>query len=218
MNSLRISFVIGFLSIGGTFAAPFQNGSFEFPGGAPIRQGLGCNDTFVTGWVHNASVCTGFEIYESSNQDGIPAGAGNYYVSWGHNASTGGTLQQTFDTLIGTTYTINYLLTTQQGTPVTQTALVEALNGSTVLSSTTNNFSPLNGTWISGNTLTFTAVSTSSTLRFTDQTTAANSGSINWGLDAVTVSAPSGVPEPASCALLFVGLLGLAVRGKLTRN
>src|SRR6266446_2972290 len=96
---------VGLLAIGTAWAGPFTNGSFESPGGAPIRQQIGNDPSgfVVTGWQHNVSVTTGFEIYED-NEDGIAAQNGTYYVSWGHNGTTGGTLQQTFSTLIGTTY------------------------------------------------------------------------------------------------------------------
>src|SRR5262249_45710463 len=79
---LRISLSIcvalicsGALALG----APFTNGSFESPGGAPIRTGLGCNDPFVTGWTNNAATCTGTQVYESSGSDVINAGNGTYY-------------------------------------------------------------------------------------------------------------------------------------------
>jgi hypothetical protein len=63
------------------------------PGGAIIRQLLAANDTFVTVWINNAALNTGTQIYESSGLDGISAGDGTHYVSWGHNGTTGGTLQ-----------------------------------------------------------------------------------------------------------------------------
>jgi hypothetical protein len=106
-----------------------------------------------------------------------------YYIGWGANGATNGTLFQTFDTVIGTTYNINYLLTTQQLTGVLpiQSNLVEALNGASVLNFVTNSFNQAAGIWNAGATLSFVAASTSTTLRFTDTTSAANSGPINWG-------------------------------------
>ena len=85
----------------------------------------------------------------------------------------------------------------------------EVFDGASLLSSTgTTDFAFL--TFAAGPTLTFTALSNSTTLRFTDLTSIANSVSANWGLDTVTLkligtAAPS-VPEPGTLALLLIGL------------
>jgi len=191
-------------------ATPFTNGSFESPAGA-TSVFLGASDTYVTGWTHVGNPAG--EFYTKSGDWGISAGDGTYYIGWGANGSTGGMLLQTFDTLSGTMYTVNYLLTTQQfgGTPPIESNLVEALNGSTVLNSVTNSFNQGAGIWNAGATLTFTATSASTTLRFTDTTTATNSVPVNWGLDAVTVSGnASNVPEPSTSGLVGLGLTTLA--------
>jgi hypothetical protein len=197
------------VTAGSGFSSPFTNGSFELPGGAPIRLFLGNNDPFVTGWINNASVITGNQVYESSGQDGIAAGAGTYYVSWGLAQSTGGTLQQTFDTVAGTSYAISYLLTTQQSAgSVLQSNMVAVYNGSiltgpNLLNSVSNSFLPNDGVWFSGTTLSFTAIGSSTTLIFSDTTPSANTPTANWGLDAVAVSA---VPEPTTAILLTIPL------------
>jgi len=114
---------------------------------------------------------------------------------------------------------VNYLLATQEyvgaGAPPTQLALVQALdalNGNSVLNSVTNSFNPVVGSWISGLTLAFVANSTSTTLRFTDQSTGTND--VNWALDAVTVDV---VPEPASYTLIGLGLGAIALFRKIRR-
>ena len=205
MSTLTLVAISGFLFSGIAFGASFANGSFESPGGAPIRQWLSYpgnpSSSFVTGWISNG----GFQIYESSGQDGIPAGDGTYYVSFGHNGNTGGTLSQTFDTISGGLYTVNYLVTLQQGGDP-EGMKVEAFNGTTLLNGVgLNNF--IYQTWTGGPQLTFTAASQSTTLIFTDTTI--GGGSANWGLDAVTVNmAP--VPVPPGLLLLGPGLVGLA--------
>ena len=209
---LKHAFIFAGLLTATAFGGPFTNGSFELPGGSPIRQALGNNDIFVTGWTNNNA----FQIYESSGQDGISAGAGTYYVSWGHNGTTGGTLAQTFDTVVNQSYSVSFLLTTQQGDPTNspQALKAEALNGVNVLGSfQTLSLTNANGVWTTSS-FGFTATGTSTTLRFTDLTTAANSGGLNWGLDNVGVVAgttpPSTTPEPSTWLASASGLALLA--------
>ncbi|MBL8174790.1 MAG: DUF642 domain-containing protein, partial [Bryobacterales bacterium] len=159
-------------------AAPFTNGSFESPGGSTTELGVG--STHVTGWVHG--VTSGAEFYTTSNHFSIPAGDGTHYITWGGVGIVGGTLSQTFDTTPGTTYAVNYLLTTQQFfAPIlpVQSNSVQAFDGATLLNSTTNSFNMAAGVWLAGNQLTFTATSASTTLVFTDTTTPQNSPPIN---------------------------------------
>src|SRR5258708_5150764 len=109
---LAITTLVGMATFG--MAAPFTNGSFESPTSLSTVF-LGPGDTFVTGWIHGGSSGSNSEFYTFTGQWAINAGAGTYYIGWGGNGATGGTMSQTFDTLIGTTYNVNYLLTTQQG-------------------------------------------------------------------------------------------------------
>lgn len=192
-------------------AAPFTNGGFELPTSQNTIF-LGFGDTFVTGWTHGGNNLG--EFYTFNNQYGILAGEGNYYIGWGANNAIGGTLSQNFDTVIGDTYTVDYLLTTQQlalaNLPI-QSNTVAAFNGATLLNSVSNSFNMAAGIWQAGNQLTFVATSTSTTLVFTDTTAFADGQPINWGLDAVTVNSQSGaVPEPSTYALMGGSLALLA--------
>ncbi|MCC6540082.1 MAG: PEP-CTERM sorting domain-containing protein [Bryobacterales bacterium] len=199
--------------------AAFTNGDFELPGGTGT-QFLGNGSTAVTGWLHTSATSIS-EFHASAGDWGIAAGSGLRYIGWGGSGGTGGTLSQTFDTQIGATYTVDYLLTTQQlggsNLPV-QANLVEALDGAAVLASVTNSFNMAAGNWTAGARLTFVAQSIATTLRFTD--TSVNAGSINWGLDNVLVngtSAPtSGVPEPSTYGMMTLAVAGLAwkMRGR----
>ena len=200
-----VALVFGLFYSGLAFGAPFTNGSFESPGGSNTRFYLSsAGDNHVTGWYNLG----GFQIYETQAGDGITPKDGSWYISWGHNGNTGGTLSQTFDTVAGTTYAVNYFLRTQQGAdPVDPEGMkVQAFNGKTVLGEASLlDFTYV--TWTVGPELTFTAASTSTTLIFTDITN--GGGSANWGLDAVTVNA-SAVPLPSALLLLGPGLVGIA--------
>ena len=193
-------------------ATAFTNGSFESPGGSSIVF-LSAGSGQITGWTLGNG--NGNLFYAQNGDWGINAQAGTWYIGWGGNGATGGTLFQTFDTVAGTTYNVNYFLTTQQLTGVLpiESDLVEALNGATVLNSVTNSFNQAAGVWNAGSILSFTATSSSTTLRFTDTTTAANSIPINWGLDNVSVVAAGGsaTPEPATFAIVGLGFGILAV-------
>ncbi|MBS1826257.1 MAG: DUF642 domain-containing protein [Acidobacteria bacterium] len=196
-------------------AAPFTNGSFESPGGSTTVLGVG--STHVTGWIHG--VTDGADYLTVSGHFGIAAGDGNYYITWGGSGVVGGTLSQTFDTTPGATYVVNYLLTTQQyllPNPPFQTNSVQALDGATVLGSTSNSFNMAAGNWLAGNQLAFIAASSTTTLVFTDTSNPQASATINWGLDAVTVAevAGGGVPEPSTYGLvaLALGMIGIARR------
>jgi hypothetical protein len=195
--------------------AAFTNGSFENPGGTGFTF-LTNGSTFVPGWIHTGN--TNGEFY-TGQAWGILAGDGTNYIGWGANGATGGILSQTFDTMVGATYQVDYLLTTQQlaGSNLPfQSNSVQALDGSTVLAGVTNSFNMIAGNWLNGNSLVFTATSTATTLRFTDTSNGAATIGINWGLDAVSVTQLGGnaVPEPATYALVLTALGALALRRK----
>jgi hypothetical protein len=201
-----------------SLAGPFTNGSFESSGVyTPPANYMSYGSTFVTGWVHEVTDLG--EFYTDGAAWGITAGQGTYYVGFGAFSQTGGTLSQTFDTVTGQNYVVNYLLTSQElsGPLPDQVALVEALDGSTVLGSVSNTINSPAGVWYGGLSLAFTATSGSTTLRFTDMTLLANTPLINWGLDDVTVAAVASAPEPASYALIGLGLGFIGLRKKLFR-
>jgi hypothetical protein len=193
-------------------AAPFTNGNFELPG-------LGVGATFLditnvatapTGWTPAGTLGNAALFYEN-NAFGVVCVAGPNCVGFGGNGTTGATLSQTFDTVAGQSYTVNYFVTPQQGAGP-QSALVEALNGATVLGSVTETIPLLvagqSFNWeVAGPSLTFIATGSLSTLRFTDTSNGAAAINTNWALDGVTVNAPSvAVPEPETYAMLLAGL------------
>jgi hypothetical protein len=193
----------------GASAAILVNGSFEDPGGAPIRTGLdnGGQPDLVTGWHDSGS----FDIYESSYQDGIAAGDGDYYVSFGHSGATGGVFSQSFATIVGQTYTLTYLIRQQQGDDTT-TAMRAQITSGGIFSAL--NLEPDADNWVFGAPVTFTAGATTTLLEFIDES--ANGSGSNIALDAVAVNSggKSAVPEPATWTLMIsgFGLAGLALR------
>jgi hypothetical protein len=195
------------LTAGIGLATPFQNGTFDQPavgGGALV---LDCPGV-VLGWVHTNNCNNGAELLTKSGSFGLSTLDGGQYITWGGNGFTGGTLEQTFDTVTGGIYSIDYLIAIQQNVGPGQSMKVEAFDGSTLLGSTAaTDF--LNTALTAGPTLHFTATSGSTTLRFTDLTSLANSAAANWGLDTVTVQftppATSGVPEPSTWFLATAG-------------
>jgi hypothetical protein len=212
--SVSLSLLFGLASV--AMAAPFTNGDFELPGGPTVF--LGNPDSTVTGWVHSGA---GQDLYTANLAFGINAFSGTHYITFGGSGTTGGSMSQTFDTLIGTTYNVNYFLTTQQfggGTPPLQETIVRAFDGLTQLNQVTNDFQPPDGTWIGGATLTFVATNTSTTLVFLDNSNGPAAGGVNWGLDAVTVNGVAGgaVPEPATFVLTGLGILGLGLVRRVT--
>lgn len=195
----------------GAHATTLVNASFEQPGGAPIRQALSDGDTFIPGW----SVSGIGQYYESSGADGINAADGGYYVSFGHNGTTGGSITQTFSSLLGANYTLNYQFRLQQGSETGSGFRVSASTGDSV-----DSFDAILANWASGPALTFVGTGGAVTLTFLDITT--SGGASNLALDDVrlTNDATSGTPEPASWALMICGfgMAGAALRRRRTAN
>jgi hypothetical protein len=228
MTSFKVLFMAS-LATGVSFASAFQNGDFASPGGVAITHYLGCGDSFVTGWINDVFAgCTPSPLYPGASTTGeqdyqngsgagqiAPANGGTYDVTFGDNDTTGGTLQQTFDTMTGDVYQINYLVSLTDATsPLSpESMLVEVFSGVNLLGSEEDN-AFTNTTWVGGPTLTFTATSASTTLIFTDTTGAGLAPEQNWSLDDVTVN--SGVPEPSTVSTLFLSCVLLVAA--LLRN
>jgi len=196
-------------------AAAFTNGDFEQPGGR-VRNQLGDGDPapvtgtadFLTGWGHSG----GFEIYESDDTgDLLAAQSGTHYVSFGHNGAIGGSLFQTFDTIAGQIYTINYYAAEQQGDDPLQNLQATLTNG---LETITQDNLGLSSAFTLGGPIVFTAQGSSATITFLDATASGNGGGSNLALDSVSLTTGSATPEPASWGMMVVGfgLLGAAMR------
>ena len=108
--------------------APFQNGSFDSPGLGALSFSILTCPGIVTGWIHNNN-CGASEVLTASGNYGLATLDGGQYITWGGNGNTGGTLEQTFDTVAGVIYNVNYLLAIQQNNGPGQSMKVEAFNG-----------------------------------------------------------------------------------------
>ena len=178
------------------FAAAFTNGSFE----------LGANpagpDTTISPWTF--SPANGLRRYTTGDA-GYDASASNgaFYVALGENSTTT-FIEQIFDTVPSTTYTLTFDHRTYSFIPAAQTAAVLVTGSGTLLSDSA--VSPGNSSTWSNYSNTFVANSLSTTLRVTAGT---NGDNQDYFVDNFTVTAEAAVPEPSTYALGLIGLAGL---------
>jgi hypothetical protein len=218
MNTKIFIVLLGTLSAGALMGGPFQNGSFESPviGGGPDFA------TVPTGWTKVDPSGVGL-FMQLDTTFGIPFVPANGHQSFGFggNGATTGSLSQTFDTVAGAGYSVDFQYLVQQGLEP-EALRVEALDGTTILRTFDIIF--INTTWLDSGPIPFTALSTATTLRFSDITGSSLpgfGGSTNWALDAVTVqqtSAPSGVPEPSTLGFLGSSVLAGVVFRRYLRQ
>ena len=151
-------------------AAPFQNGDFESPGVGSFAD-ITTAANAPTGWTPSGTLGSAALFYENGAFQ-VTCNTGPNCVGFGGNGTTGATLSQTFDTVPGQTYTVNYFVTAQQGNGP-QSALVEAFFNGVFLNNSFVTIPGFNAAienfhWFAGPTLTFFALGPSITLRFTD--------------------------------------------------
>ena len=203
--------VLGFSTV---YAAPvITNGSFE---AVQITSSFSTSPADIPGWTHTGDVGdallwnVNFNICCNSN-GGIPnasAGQGNQFVTMGGGFAAAGSAQwsQTLTGMtIGQTYAVDFLMASE-GQTSTQQMTVGLTSGSstgpeTFTSLPSPGLSPL--VWASWGSFTydFVATATTGTLQFS----AANQVN-DVGLDAVSISTGSEVPEPGTLSLLALGL------------
>jgi choice-of-anchor C domain-containing protein len=183
-------------------AAAFTNGSFELgvdPGGSFVT--LGNGSTGITGWVVGGDSVDYIGGYWNAED-------GSRSVDLSGNAN--GSVAQTFDTVAGQTYVVNFFLAgNPDGGPAAKLAITSA-DGAQQQS---NVFTVVPGVNTRSNmgwadyTYQFTAATTSTTLAFASATNTA----FGPALDNVSIAtvAGLGVPEPASWALMLLGFGGL---------
>ncbi len=171
--------------LGTAWAAPFQNGSFE--GTNPCNMfDVPAGSTLIPGW----TVSVGNIDWESAPPCGWQASAGSNSLDLvGAGAGGIGGIQQTFDTVPGTTYQVSFDLAGNYGAGPVIKPLAVTVNGVTTnFTFDTTGRSALNMGWTT-HTITFTANSTSTTIDFVSDVSGAG-GSLNAGaaLDNVRIA------------------------------
>ena len=203
------------LTSGNVRAALFVNGSFESATVNPANStfgfvGLNAGDTSITGW-----------IVDRDNIDYIGSywQASNGVRSIDLDGVQPGSISQTFETVIGSTYQVGFdLAGNPDGPPTIKHLQVSAGNDSAIFQFDITGHgicSPGCGGQSMGyqhHSFFFTATAPTSTLRFSSLSPP--NGAFGPALDNVTVSLAS-VPEPSLSALLCVGILLSAVWRRL---
>jgi hypothetical protein len=173
-----------------------SNGNFE--------QGL-------SGWTMTGNAVLATQYGAGFNWGGgSVAQNGTYAISFnGGNLPSTGAIWQSFATVSGTTYTVQFDYGSTSPWAQSMNWTVLGANQGTIGTArvTDNNTAGLLNTY----NFTFVANSLSSTLRFNDYV-GNNSNSNDGLLDNISVNAnASAVPEPGSLALLGLGILGLGM-------
>jgi choice-of-anchor C domain-containing protein len=201
-----------FLFVGTAFAAPFQNGGFELGVTSPPFVEVHVGDTNITGWAVTAGNVDFIDTYWQAH-------TGTNSIDLNGNAS--GTIAQTFDTIAGHQYRVDFWLAANPvGGDVIKTVSVDTTGvGNNPLSYTFNRtghtISSMGWVQYSYN---FTAEGISTTLSFASLESDPSS---DYGpaLDDVSITdtftPPVGAPEPGTIMLLLAGLVGIASARKL---
>ncbi len=191
-------------------ASMILNGGFELPSlGSPNRVAI----TTLSDWQSSG----GFMLLERgvNGTSGIAAFEGQQFVSFGHSGASNDRLFQTFNTVIGGIYTVDFHLASIQGSAL-QRMRASAFDSLNNLIAFTDSSVTQQNAWVAGTSLIFTAVTSSTRLEF-QHTLAADVA--NVALDNVVVNlTTAAVPEPSSLSILFTGFAGIIVSCFVRRN
>ncbi len=199
MKKIVLSLAALMAASSGANAAAFMNGSFETgtDPGATFTM-LTAPSTAITGWTVGGTVDYVGPYWQ----------AGDGARSVDLNGTTGGSLAQTFDTVIGKAYIVDFLMAgNPDGAPNFKRLRVSATGTASALYtfSVAGHTRPAMG-W-QAMSYYFIATNAATTLTFSS----AQEGGFGAALDGVKVTA---VPEPASWAMMIGGfaLAGAAIR------
>lgn len=192
-----------------SYAAPFQNGSFEVPGisGGGNLETLVGGSAALSGWTVTGASIDYLSTYWQA-ADGIH--------SLDLSGTNAGGVEQTFDTVAGRTYRVRFAMAgnPERAPPGIYTMVVQVIGGSAQTYTFDATGSSIGNMRWSTQTYTFVATGASTTLSFSSQ----DSGLYGPALDNVVVSevTPAPVPTLSQWALIsLASLLGLlAMRGR----
>ena len=203
-------FAASLLSVSVSNAALFANGDFE-------AVDLANDTTSVaapTGWVISGTASSvihrdgnffGASITGSVTPGSNSAVDGRQYVHFNDGGSgAGGAIAQTFDTVMGTEYTVAFSIAGGDFDGSSHQIIADAGGGLGGLTQAATNNE------YTSHSFNFTATGASTTLTFTDDLQAGGASS-DLMLDGVSVTALP-IPEPSSTALLGLGGLALILR------
>jgi choice-of-anchor C domain-containing protein len=203
-----------FVCVGTASAAAFQNGSFELGTTSPPFVEVHVGDTNITGWAVTAGNVDFMDTYWLGH-----TGANSIDL----NGNSLGTIAQTFDTISGHPYQVEFWLAgNYAGGPTVKKVEVNATGtGNTPQQFTfdVTGHSSTNMGW-EQHFYNFTADGSSTTLSFASLSVNIG-GANNYGavLDDVSITdtytPPVGAPEPGTIMLLLFGLVGVASARKL---
>jgi hypothetical protein len=187
----------------------FFNGSFEFTTGMSIpvnsSMNLAPGDTWLTSWTVGGS---GRNVaLVNGPGDGLNPEDGNQWIVFNAGNNTpGGSLSQTFGTTAGANYTATLSLARSESYYGNEQLTVTALTSDGAFLAR-NVFAPTSSRWTAFQ-FNFTALTTNSTLIFTDSST--DTDDVDLGLDNITLLGP---PQTPQVSLQFVAGRSASVIG-----
>ena len=169
-----------------SYAAPFQNGSFESPAltpGASVNLPAGSTNA-LTGWTVGT---TGLVSFANGPALGISPVDGVQHIGFnGGDTPPGGSIAQSFSTLVGQSYRVGFYVGRIGSGSGTMSLHAEVKSSTGELLGSLTGTAPVSPGYSEAQTFTFTAVTDTSTLTFVDASTA--TAGVDMLLDNVSVA------------------------------